>query len=426
MKKRALFSLASIAAAACLACGCGGGGGGSVIILDGVNRTQASTVSVFGNRSDRYSLSVVEDTLQKFMSENIIATYESARDVDYWQALDKRFATGNLDDIFWVERDRLLTMTRKGALADISGVVNLNIFNDFARSQLYGADGNIYAVPTAISTYGLYVNYDLLENNGFKAKVPTNFENFKAICEYFKGDTAPIICNNYSSLSSLILATGLYDTYCNANTASELKKYNADPTLLAEPLYAGIDFVYQLIDSGWIDIEKAAQTTYSGESELFASGDYPFMIAGGWLSDTLEEKFNFNFKYGIYPFPVPERESILVAQADLLSVKKGTNEKEAKALVSLLTRSDTLLLLNNNQSRFSPLRVTNNNASVPLTPSAYSLYTNKYVVSADVRLRIPLDGYLSQCTDLILFEHADAATVKSCLYDLLSRGSADE
>lgn len=425
MKKRAFFAfLSTIATAACLAGGCGGGSGSSIIILDGVDRTHVSTLSVFGNRADRYSLSVMEDTLQKYMSENVIATYESARDRNYWQALDKRFETDNLDDIFWVERDRLLTMTQNGVLASLNDVVNANVFNDFARSQLLSGDSNIYAIPTAISTYGLYANYGLLDN---KFDVPSNLEDFVTICEYFaEREITPVICNNYSSLSSLILAVGLYDTYCNSDTAGEIAKFNSNPALLSEPLNRGIDFVYRMIENGWIDLTQAALTGQgTGELELFASGNYPFMITGGWLSDTLKQ-YDTDFEYSILPYPVIEDDSVLLAQADLVSVKKGANEKEAKNLVSLLTRVDTLLLLNDNQSRFSPLRVSQTNVSRWILPSAKNLTNGKYVINSDIRLQIPLDSYLYECTNLILYKNADAALVKACLYDLLTGGSADE
>ena len=424
MKKRALFAfLASISTAACLACGCGGGSSGSVIILDGVEKTQTTSLTVFGNRADRYSLSVFEDTLQKFMSENpVIATYEGAAE-GYWQALERRFDTDNLDDIFFIERDRLLTMTEKGALADLSDIVDEKKFNDFARSQLYSADGNIYAVPTAISTYGLYVNYDLLEDNGFKA--PANFNEFEEICEYFKPGITPIICNDYSSISSLILAAGTYDIYCGADTAGEIEKINSNPAYLSEHLKAGIDFVYLMKENGWIVTDDALQTGQSKELEKFATGNYPFMITGGWLSDTLEEKFDLSFDYFIYPYPIPEKDSVLVAKADLVSVKKGTNEDGAKELVSLLTSSDTLLLLNDHQSRFTPLNINSIDASDPIKQSTTSLFKGKFVVSGDIRLTLPLDGYLEKCASLILGGNS-AESVKAYLDGLLSGGSADE
>ena len=399
MKKRALsLLLASVCSAAVLSCGCGGGSSDSIIILDSADRTQASTLTVFGNRTDRYSLSVIEDTLQSFMSASpVIATYEGAA-ANYWQALDKRYETGNLDDIFAIEHDRLLSMTE--TLADLTDIVNPNIFGDFARSQLY-TDGKIYAVPTSISTYGLFVNYDLLKKHG--QSIPTNLDEFTAVCDYFKDSVTPVICNDSSSIYSLILAVGMYDTYCKADTAGEIEKFNSNPSSLAGELFKGVDFVYEMINNGWIDLNEAAVTgSVSGDLELFASGERPFMITGSWASDTLKEMQNATLSYGIHAYPVLKEGGVLVARTDMLSVKKGKNESEAKKLISRLTDADTLLALNENQSRFSPLNITQIYADATIMPSASHLTKGRYVVSADNRITLPLEGYLAKCTSLII------------------------
>ena len=423
MKKRALSLIfATICAAATLSCGCGEKSSGSIIILDSVDKTKTTTVSVFGNRADRYSLRVIEDTLQGFMSDNLIATYESTT-TNYWQALDKRYETGNLDDIFVIEHDRLMNMTADNALADLSDIVNANSFNEFARSQLYGADGAVYAVPTAVSTYGLYVNYDLLKK--YNQSIPTNLGEFTAVCEYFNG--TPVICNNSSSLRSLILAVGMYDTYRNADTASEIEKFNSDPALLSEKLNAGIDFVYEMIENGWIDLNEAASLSDgSGDLELFVKGERPFMITGGWASDTLKELAGGDaLSYGIHAYPVLQEGSVLVAKTDMFSVKKGENADRAKQLLSRLTSTSTLLALNDNQSRFSPLNTTQIYADGKITPSTSHLTKGRYVISGDMRLLAPLDSYLAECTDLILYKNADADTVKARLASLLG-GAAHE
>lgn len=425
MKKRALsLILASVCAAAVMSCGCGGVSSDSIIILDSVDRTKTTTVSVFGNRADHYSLRVIENTLQGFMSDNLIATYESAT-TNYWQALDKRYETDNLDDVFAIEHDRLMKMSADNALADLSDIVNANNFNEFARNQLYGANGAVYAIPTAVSTYGLYVNYDLLKK--YNQSIPSKLDEFTAVCEYFKDSVTPVICNNSSSLRSLILAVGMYDTYRNADTAGEIEKFNAKPSLLSEKLNAGIDFVYRMAANGWIDLnESASLSQCSGDLGLFLSGERPFMITGGWASDTIKDMTGGKaLSYGIHAYPVLKEGSVLVAETDMLSVKKGENESRAKELVARLTSASSLLALNENQSRFSPLNTTQIYADATITPSASHLTKGRYVVCGDMRLNIPLDSYLNECTDLILYGHADADTVKARLTSLLG-GASDE
>ena len=416
MKKRALFGVfATFCAAACLVCGCGGDADSILVLNGGTDKTEKTYLSVFGNRADKFSLSVIEDTLQGFMSENsVFATYESAPERNYWKALDKRYETDNLDDIFTIEHDRLLSMSKGGALADLSDIVSGKKFNYFAENQLYGADGKIYAVPTSVSTFGLFVNYDLQRDP------PRNLSEFAEACNSFvRRGITPIICNNSTSLRSLILAKGMYETYCSADTASEIEKFNAEPVLLSAKLNEGIDFVYEMIENKWIDIEKTALNGLaSGESELFKEGKQPFMISLGWTSDLLKEAGGTDFKYGIYAYPVLDEDRVLVARADLVSVKKGENEAEAKKLLSIMTGNGTLSALNEYQSRFSPLEDISG-ASSELIPSAPYLTKGKCVISGDCNLQVPLDGYLTECTAMIL-EGASANAVKAHLYDLLS------
>lgn len=423
MKKRALsLLLASAAAAACFFCGCGGESNGSIIILDGEKQTQTTVLAVYGHRTDRYSLSVIEDTLQSFMTANsdINVTYESATESNYWQSLDRRYKTDNLDDVFMIDRDHLIYMTAGGELANLKDVVDENIFDEIALSQLHCGDG-IYAVPTAVSTYGLYINYGLLDRNG--QQVPRNLSEFTAVCNYFVSNgVTPIVCSNPSSVRSLILARGMYGTYCTAeDTAKEIEKFNAAPAALADSLNDGVDFIYEMISNRWISLSGSTD-----ELELFAAGDRPFMITEGQASAMLKEKLSKSGKelsYGVHAYPILNSGSVLVAQADsLISVKKGPNEITAKKLVSLISNPKTLLNLNYGQSCFSPLKQTPFNSDSAIIPSASYLNKGKYVLNSDVNLKVPLDSILNECSALIIGGESSADT-KAHLLNLLSEVS---
>lgn len=427
MKKRVLFTLlASVTAAACLACGCEVTDD-SLSIIDGETTAQTASLSIFGHRADRYSLSVIENTLQSFMSKysDLTVTYESAPATNYWQALDRRNSSGKLDDVFMIDRDRLITMT--DGLLDVSDAVDKSIFSNFARSQM-PSGGAIYAVPTAVTTYGLYVNYDLLEKHG-KQQAPKNLSEFTAVCDYFvKNGITPIVCNNDCSLRSLILARGLYDTYCTAGTESKIAQYNKAPTTLAEPLNEGIDFVYEMIASKWIDVEDAASTSnLSGDLLKFATGEYPFMITGGWVSTTLRQILEENGKslyYDILPYHVKnDSSSVLVAQTDFICVKKDAGA-QAKELLSLLVSPAALLNLSYGQSCFSPVEGANfiKDADSAIIPSATYLNGLNVVNGSDLNLKIPLDTYLTECVKMIL-NGKEKDEVKTHLLSLLEGAS---
>ena len=422
MKKRVLFSIfASITLTACFACGCDVTEDG-LSIIDGDTTSKDAVLSVFGYRTDRASLNVIENTLQGFMSEyeNVNVIYESAPSISYWQALDRRSSSGNLDDVFMIDRDRLIAMADE--LAPITDAVNKNNFSDFAKSQLYFENGELCAVPTAITTYGLYLNYDILQKYG--ERVPQDYTEFTAVCKNFKEKgITPIICNNNSSLRSLILARGLFDTYYNDDTDIKIAQFNKTPTEIAEPLYDGIDFVYEMIKDGLIDISQASATTdLSGDLQQFATAEYPFMITGGWASTTLRQMLEENGKslnYDIRPYYLNNGNSVLVAQTDFICMKKGA-KANSKELISFLATPEALKRLSLGQSCFSPVKGANyiREADSAIVPSTPYLNGVNVVNGSDANLKIPLDTYLAECVNMILdSEEKDA--VKMHLFTLL-------
>ena len=222
----------------------------------------------------------------------------------------------------------------------------------------------------------------------------------------------------------------MFGVYSSAETAKEIAKFNADPLLLTRPLNDGIDLVYTILDNGWIDVEEAALTAHlSGDLDLFANGTRPFMVTGGWASSSLKynlKKQDITLSYGIHAYPVLDSASVLVAQTDsLVSVKKGGNENEAKKLVSVLTHPQTILELNENQSRFTVLNGhTQINSDSAIIPSASYLTKGKYVIGSDSNLSVPLDAILDKCVSSIL-KGRNADEVKAQLAGLLTAYKED-
>lgn len=429
MKRKLLAFVFAGSLALSLACGCGGNN--SIILPERDNGSSAvKTVSFFGHRTDNKSLTVFEGVLQNFMAENqdINVSYESATETSYFSALEKRFKTDNLDDVFMTDRDSLISFTESDALADLSAHVNTDILSPLALSQSAQRDGKLYAVPTGISTYGLYINYDVLQKYGIS--VPKNYSEFAAACDFFTGEgITPLIINNYSSLRTLIEAAGLYDVYQTPDIQAELEKINSSPTLLCDGLNKGIDLAYTLFERGWADADQAKSCShFSGDIQLFYKGENPFMITGSYAAADLRKLLKENgssLSFGIYPYPVLETGSVLLAQADaMLCVKNGENAEAGKKLVKALTDYNVLAELSSGQGCFTVLKGQTQIHSDPaLIPSASYLANGKYVIGSDINLKIPLDKYLTECGNMIL-NGQTAEAVKSHLYSLLDGSKA--
>ena len=214
---------------------------------------------------------------------DIIVTYEGVKGIDYWNALERRAQANGLDDVFMVDHDRVIKLAEQEKLADLSGLPTIEKYQDKMKEQFIGEDGSVYFLPSCVSAYGLYINYDLLEEHG--QKVPENWSEFMEVCQYFADQgSAPIVANNYTSLRTLIVGKSLYSVY-QKDSAAAIEAFNRTPAELANTLRPGIELVEQMIDRKWIDCEEVSVTNpTSDDLKLFVSGDRPFMVTGCWAT----------------------------------------------------------------------------------------------------------------------------------------------
>lgn len=352
-------------------------------------------VNFFGYKADAMNLTAIENAIHGFMKENssIEVKYEGIKGSTYWEAFELRLENNTMDDIIMVDHDRVLDLAPEGKLVDLSGLSTINGFSDMAKTQFIEKDGNVYFLPTAISTYGMYVNLDLLKENGFD--VPTNWSEFSKQCDYFKSKgVTPIIGNNYSTLRCLMSAKGLYPVYQMDNTAEMIEEFNSGKKDIMEYLDDGVMMVGTMLEKGWFDKEELLNTAQTSDDlALFAKGERPFLITGGWASQRLMD-MNPKCSYAIYPFPILEDGSVLVMDVNTcVSVYADSeNLEEAKKFVEYLTQPDVIFEYCDTQSCYTPLEDDRTPSDKTITPSAEYLFNGRNVIGSDYRLKLPLDN----------------------------------
>ena len=94
-------------------------------------------------------MEVIEQIISSFMKENpdICVSYESVKGNEYYEALRKRMASGNGDDVFMVNHDVLLELEEQGQVANLAGLSTIENYTERMRRQME-ENGNIYWVPT--------------------------------------------------------------------------------------------------------------------------------------------------------------------------------------------------------------------------------------------------------------------------------------
>ena len=361
-------------------------------------------LSVYGYKADVRNLIAIEKILNQFMEQNpdIIVTYEGVKGIDYWKALERRAEANVLDDVFMVDHDRVMDMADKGRLADLSSLSTIENYQDRMKEQFIREDGSVYFLPICISLYGLYINYSLLEAHG--QKVPENWSDFMEVCNYFaaKGIT-PVIANNYASLRKLIAAKSLYSVY-QQDTAAAIKEFNREPAKLANTLRPGIEMVEEMIDRKWIDCAEVLETEQTSDDlQLFVDGNRPFMVTGGWAAARVQD-MEPDFSYGVHPFPILDKGSVLVVEGNTcISVNAGSEHlEEVMRLIECITQPDSIWEYCDSQSSYTPLQDDRMPADRTILPAAECFERGRIVIGSDFRLDLPLDASLSEITRQML------------------------
>ena len=362
-------------------------------------------LTFLGYKADAINLIAIEDALHGFMIENpdIMVNYEGIKGAAYWDAFEKRKNTGNLNDLIMVNHDQVLALSQEHKLADLSDLSTLDTFASMVQNQFTSKDGSVYFIPSCIASYGLYVNLDLLEKHG--QSVPATLDELIQVCDYFVSqDIIPIIINNSYSLRQLIVAKGLYPVYQQENYEEEIQRFNSGQSDLVETIRPGVELAAMMVEHGWFDVEEALKTNATSDDlVLFAQGERPFMVTGGWASPRIKA-MEPGFEFEVCPFPVLDDGSVLVIDVNTcVSISaKSENVAEAKRLIEYITQPDVLWKYCDSQSSFSPLKDNRTPSDLSLRPSAESLARGDTVIGSDYNLTLPLDSALDQCASLML------------------------
>lgn len=396
--KKYLFGYAALALAAGITGGCAAHMDTVIPEMPETTQTEAD-LTFFGFKYEALNVLAIEDALHSYMDAypKISIAYDGIKSPEYFDVLEKRLATGNGDDIFMVDHERVLTLARQGKLADLSGLSTLDNFSSLAKSQMT-ADGTVDYLPTSISAFGLYCNKSLLRSH--KQEIPENLSEFEEVCDYFVSQgITPVVANNDISLKTIVLAKSLLPLYSTPGTAEQIARYNSGEADIAEALRPGFSLVEQMIKRGWVDSGEALATAKTKDDlEIFARGERPFMLTGAWAVPRLRE-LNPGFQFEVHPYPVMDDGCALVINVDTrISINADSpNLKEAQHFVEYFTQPDVMWDFVNSQSSFSPLaenRLAEDEAVHSIGPY---LTNGRSVIGSDDNFNFPIWEMTRQC-----------------------------
>ncbi|BFL47629.1 ABC transporter substrate-binding protein [Lactonifactor longoviformis] len=381
-----------------------GCGSKNQVVNYGDAKEEAASITFFGNKYEPENVTVIEEIISDFMSENpeIRVSYESLKGTEYYEALEKRMSAGKGDDVFMVNHDAVLRLGAEGQLADLSELTAISEYTDRMLSQM-DREGKIFWVPTTVSAFGLYCNLDLLEKH--KQKIPENLSQWEEVCGYFKGQgITPIIANNDISLKTLAIGAGFYPVYQEGRQQEVFSRLNRGEDSLSQYLTEGFSLADRFIRKGYIDGERAVHTKKTSDDlEEFVEGEAPFMLTGAWAAGRTRD-MEPGFEFQVVPIPILEDGALMVINADTrLSVNAHSkNEAAAKKFVEYFTQRENIQKFADQQSSFSPLKEGSPSSREEIQPLIACYQSGRTVIGADGMLNLPIWDLTAQASEKLL------------------------
>ena len=178
------------------------------------------------------------------------------------------------------------------------------------------AEGRVMLVPVFSRTYGMLVNNDLFEKEGFS--IPTTWTELMAVCEGFrgKGYTSPMMGYSLKS-SSCFMNTVAYPLFAAtlAENPEALALANELDPAAGDSMRPVLEAVERLIQNGCIDLGECdkIEDNYTQVILRVFEGDVPMMIftadtvSGTKKRESQSEAFaNAPFNYTFSPLPLTD------------------------------------------------------------------------------------------------------------------------
>lgn len=372
-----------------LLAGCGIAEDKIVNISDRHSKPSVS-LTFFGNKVEPGNVKAIETILNKYMQlhPEVQISYESLKGNEYFKILETRLRSGNGDDIFIIDHDRLLAFEEKGYLAELSDVQGMDALAPVALQQLQAEKGYFY-MPTSISALGLFCNLDLLKK--YNQTVPKDWQEFTASCAFFdEQGILPLVVNKDLSLATVILSGGWNKYYLNGQAEMLCGRINSGELQVGESLHRGVQMAQALCL--YTDTEAALQSNKNSDDyKIFAKGQSPFMLTGAWNTGRLK-KLRPDFAFGVYPYPLCGDGAILMLNIDTRMAVNAASPHlaEAKKFLSFFAQKENMELYAASQNSFSSLRGSSVLPDKEQQPLSEALRSGRIMLGSDDRIKVPI------------------------------------
>lgn len=336
-------------------------------------------------------------------------TAEDYQDRTYDEvALDR--ARNNMDDLYLLNPDTILTLGEEGKLKDLSGLDCAKNLRDIIKTANV-VDGKLIAIPQEVVAYGLFVNKDMFDQ--YDLDLPETPEDFLECCRVFKenGIEAPIGANRWW-LECFVFAQAYADLYNGGNIEAEIAALNSGESKYSDYMRPGFEFLQELIDCGYIDAKKAyVSEAIEAEGPGFMAQETPIVMAywGAANTETAYGKTDFNMQ--VIGFPSSRGQMPVMPMTGFAVGAEAEHAEDAMKLLDEILSDEALQNYAEINRVISPSKNVEVECVPALKPLNDKIKENVYVLGSNAGMKVEQWGN----TCLIVRELLNGATVDECM-----------
>ncbi len=336
-------------------------------------------------------------------------TAENYQDRTYDEvALDR--ARNNMDDLYLLNPNVILTLGAEGKLRDLSGLDSAKNLRDIIRVA-NTVDGKLVAIPQEVVAYGLFVNMDMFDK--YDLELPNTPEEFLECCRVLKenGIETPVGANRWW-LETFVFAQAYADLYDGGKTETEIADLNSGRARYSDYMRPGFEFLKTLIDKDYIDAEKALiSEAIEGEGADFLSGKTPIVMAYWGAANTKTAYGETDFEMQVIGFPSSRGQMPVIPMTGWAVGAEAEHTEDALLVMDVMMSDEALQLFAETNRVISPSK----NVKVECVPALRSLNDRieegVYVLGSNAEMDVEQWGN----TCLIVRDLLAGASVDECM-----------
>ena len=391
-----------------------------VNLFSPMEKTEANAVNIARSAADK-TVIMAEEKLGVRV-DYVTYTAEDYQDKTYDDvSLDR--ARNNMDDIYLLNPDVIKVLGEEDLLMDLSGLDCAENLREVVKTANV-VNGRLVAVPQEVVAYGLFINKDMFDR--YELELPETPEEFLECCRVFKenGIETPVGANRWW-LETFVFAQAYADLYNGGNTEEEIEALNSGESRYSDYMRPGFEFLQEMIDKGYIDVEKACVSeAIEGEGPDFLSQKTPIVMAywGAANAETAYGKPDFNML--VIGFPSNRGRMPVMAMTGFGIGAEAEHAEDALKTLDIMLSDEALQVYAETNKVISPSKNVAVECIPALKPLNDRIQSDVYVLGANANMKLEQWGN----TCLIVRKLLGGATVDECMaeFDRLQDETLDK